>query len=71
MDCIKSEDELLQGIIDKQGDCISPTWCGNCPFIDNCLVRAITYGKLLPKEVRVRMAYEKLFNKLMENELGN
>lgn len=69
MDCIKSEEELLQAIIDKDGDCVNPSLCLACPFANICIDRAITRARLLPKETRVRLAYEKLFNKLMENEL--
>jgi len=65
----KSENELLQGIIDKDGDCISAAWCVMCPFSDICVLQAISKAYLLPKEERVRKAYDRLFNDLMENEL--
>lgn len=71
MDYIKSEDELLQSIIDTDGDCIKASQCPRCPFAKECVVQAIEVARLLPKETRVRLAYEKLFNKLMENELDN
>lgn len=70
MDYIKSEDELLQGIINKEGDCVDASWCLSCPFADKCVSKAITSARrLLPKEERVRLAYEKLFNKLLEKEI--
>jgi hypothetical protein len=67
----KSERELLQGIINKEGDCISVAWCLMCPFQDACVGRAINEAKLLPKEERVKRAYERLFDQLMENELDD
>lgn len=69
MDCIKSEEELLQAIIEKDGDCVHPSLCLICPFANLCVDRAIRRARLLPKETRVRLAYEKLFNKLMDAEL--
>lgn len=72
MEFIKSEDELLQYIINIDGNCVCTSTCRYCPFIDKCITIAITKErKLLPKETRVRLAYEKLFNKLMENELDS
>ena len=65
----KSERHLLQGIIDKDGDCVSAAWCLMCPFSDDCISRAITHARLLPQEERVQRAYNKLFDELMENEL--
>lgn len=64
-----SEEALLQGIIDKDGDCVNLAWCLMCPFSDKCISKAITDSRLLPKDERVRLAYEKLFDKLMEEEL--
>lgn len=69
MDCIKSEDDILQGIIDTDGDCVRAEWCLKCPFANKCVFKAISLARLLPKQTRVRLAYEKLFNKLMEDEL--
>ena len=69
MDIIKTEEEVLQTIIDKDGDCIDVTLCNLCPFVTKCVNTAIRKARLLPKETRVRLAYEKLFNKLMESEL--
>ena len=66
----KTEKALLQGIIDREGDCIDTSWCLQCPFMNECVVKAITDAKLLPKEERVKRAYERLFDDLMENELG-
>jgi hypothetical protein len=65
----KSEEALLQAIIDIDGDCIKADWCIMCPFAEKCIGRAITEARLLPKEDRARLAYEKLFNELMEKEL--
>jgi len=65
----KSEKELLQSIIDKEGDCVSAAWCLQCPFQDLCISKAINKAKLLPKEERVRKAYDKLFDELMDKEL--
>lgn len=65
----KSEKELLQGIINRQGDCIDASWCMMCPFVDACISRAIIDAKLLSKEERVKRAYDRLFDDLMENEL--
>lgn len=65
----KSEDALLEAIIAVDGDCLQISWCMMCPFVDICVGKAISQAKLLPKEDRARLAYEKLFNKLMEEEL--
>lgn len=67
----KSEKELLQGIIDKNGECISAAWCIMCPFSDACISRAINEARLLPKEERVKRAYDKLFNEVFEEELND
>lgn len=67
----KTEKALLQGIIDKEGDCVSAAWCLMCPFQSECVGKAVREAKLLPKEERVRKAYEKLFDELMENELDD
>lgn len=67
----KSETELLQGIINREGDCISAAWCVMCPFSDACVLQAVNKARLLPKEERVRRAYDKLFNELMEKELDD
>lgn len=67
----KSEKELLQGIIDKNGDCISSDWCLMCPFQKDCVSRAIREQRLLPQEERVKRAYDKLFDDLMEKELDD
>ena len=69
MNIIKTEEELLQIIIDKDGDCVDITLCNLCPFAIKCVNTAIRKARLLPKETRVRLAYEKLFNKLMDKEL--
>ncbi len=65
----KNEKALLQGIIDKEGDCIDTSWCMMCPFADACVMKAVTDARLLPKEERVKRAYNKLFDELMEKEL--
>jgi len=67
----KTEESLLQAIIDVDGDCIKVEWCMNCPFSSKCISRAITEARLLPKEDRVRLAYEKLFTELLERELND
>ena len=67
----KSEKHLLQSIIDKDGDCVSAAWCLMCPFQDDCISKAIKDARLLPQEERVRRAYEKLFDELMEKELDD
>lgn len=67
----KNEDELLQGIISKDGDCVNVAWCLVCPFASECISKAISHARLLPKDQRVRLAYGKLFDKLMENELDD
>lgn len=67
----KSQTELLQGIINREGDCISADWCLQCPFAEICVSKAIKEAKLLPKEERVRKAYEMLFDGLMEEELDD
>jgi hypothetical protein len=72
MDFIKTEHEILQNIIDTDGNCLSSTNCKHCPFADKCLGMAITKARrLLPRISRVRLAYERLFNKLMEDELDS
>lgn len=65
----KSEKELLEGIIRAEGDCLSADWCLMCPFMDDCVGKAITDAKILPKEERLRKAYDKVFDELMEKEL--
>jgi len=71
MDYIKTEHEILQSIIDTDGNCINASLCLKCPFSSKCIDRAITKARrLLPRETRVRLAYEKLFNELMESELN-
>lgn len=67
----KSEKELLQGIIDKDGDCISAAWCIMCPFSEVCISRAINEARLLPKEERVKRAYDKLFIDALEEEIDD
>ena len=67
----KSEDDLLEAIVAIDGDCINTKWCIMCPFQARCVGRAITEAKLLPKEDRARLAYERLFNKLLEDELSD
>jgi hypothetical protein len=67
----KSEKELLQGIIDRDGDCIDASWCIMCPFANICVSSAIKSAKLLPKEERVKRAFDKLFNEMIEEELDN
>jgi hypothetical protein len=71
MNQIKTEHEILQSIIDADGDCINISLCLGCPFAAKCVDKAITRARrLLPKQTRVRLAYERLFNELMENELN-
>ena len=71
MDYIKTEHEILQSIIDTDGNCVNASLCLKCPFASKCIDRAITkVRRLLPRKTRVRLAYEKLFNELMENELN-
>lgn len=67
----KSEKELLQGIIDKNGDCISAAWCLMCPFSNICISKAVSKARLLPKEERVKRAYEKMFTDMLEEELDD
>lgn len=67
----KNEESLLQAIIDVDGDCIKADWCLMCPFSSRCIGRAITEARLLPKEDRARLAYEKLFIELLEQELND
>jgi len=70
MNIIKTEEEVLQAIIDKDGNCIDAGWCLICPFADKCVSKAITKArKLLPRKTRVRLAQDKLFNELVEKEL--
>lgn len=61
----------MQGIIDKEGDCISAAWCMMCPFQDACITKAINRAKLLPKEERLKRACDRLFDTLMEKELDD
>lgn len=65
----KSENELLQGIIDKEGDCIDASWCIMCPFSSACVLSAISKARLLPKEERVKRAFDRLFTEALEEEL--
>ena len=67
----KTEKELLQGIIDRKGDCISAAWCMMCPFQAACITKAINKAKLLPQEERLKRAAERLFDTLMEEELDD
>lgn len=67
----KTEKELLQGIIDRKGDCLDSSWCLMCPFAKACIQKAITHAELLPQEERVKRAYDKLFDELMEKELDD
>jgi hypothetical protein len=67
----KTEKELLQGIIDKDGDCIDASWCIMCPFSDACAFKAVRDAKLLPKEERVKRAFDKLFTELVDEELDD
>ena len=65
-----TENELLQYIIDAEGDCIKASWCLVCPFCDNCVFNALRGGKLMSREVRVKLASDRLFNKILECELN-
>lgn len=67
----KSENELLQSIIESNGDCINAYWCAACPFSDACISKAITHRRLLSKEERVKRAVDRLFFKLVEEELDD
>ena len=66
----KSQKELLENIIAKKGDCISADWCIMCPLSSKCVFNAISTAHLLPKEDRVRLAYEILFDDEVEEELN-
>ena len=66
---LKSEKQLLESIIEREGDCISAAWCLMCPFQKDCISKAINNARLLEKDERVRRAYNKLFDELMEEEL--
>lgn len=61
----------MQGIIDKDGDCISAAWCIMCPFSKACISKAISESRLLPKEERVKRAYDKLFIEVLEQEIDD
>lgn len=67
----KSEKELLESIIRVEGKCLNAVWCMMCPFNNECIGSAITKAKLLPEEERVKRAYNKLFDELMEDELDD
>lgn len=66
-----TEDALMQAIIDVEGDCIKIDWCMMCPFSHKCVSKAISEARLLPKEDRVRLAYDKLFIKVVDEELSD
>lgn len=65
----KKQVELLERIIESEGDCISAAWCIICPFKEDCISKAVTSARLLPKEERVMRAYDTLFTNALEQEL--
>lgn len=67
---LEPEKELLEKIVESEGNCVYASWCQNCPFLDECAGNAIRNGKLLSKEVRIHKAYDKLFYDEMERELN-
>ena len=71
MDIIETQIELLQGIIERDGDCIDASWCVICPFAEKCVLNAVTKARLLPKEERVRRAVDKLFTYELEKQLDD
>ena len=71
MDRFESQIELLQGIIERDGDCIDASWCVMCPFAEQCVLNAVTKARLLPKEERVRRAVDKLFTYELEKQLND
>lgn len=66
----ESERQLLENIIKTDGDCINYTWCLACPFATDCVYKAVTHARLLPKEERVRRAFNKLFTEVFEEEIN-
>jgi len=66
-----TENQLLQLIIDVDGNCVNASWCLVCPFCDNCVFNALRGGKLISREVRVKLASDKLFNDILEHELND
>ena len=66
-----TEEELLQGIIDVKGDCINVSWCIMCPFSNTCIFSAVKNARLLSREKRVKKAVDRLFFKLIEEELDD
>ena len=67
----KTEKQLLEGIIERKGDCVAASWCMMCPFNEACVLNAISKARLLPKEERVKRAVDKLFIEALEEELDD
>ena len=66
----EAEELVLQYIIDNKGDCLLASWCLVCPFQKECIAKSITDKRsLLPKEIRLRKASDRMFNKLIDEEL--
>lgn len=53
------EIKTLEKIIEKQGDCLDPHICVDCPFVTECYISFVNHNRLSRKK-RVDMAADVL-----------
>lgn len=64
----KTEDEMLDYIVAKRGDCLDLDYCNNCPFIALCAKSMMRSYKNPPMNVRaqrVNKALELITDRLL------
>ena len=61
-----SEKQILEDILEKEGDCLDWKNCVRCPFKSKCLLNVITQPKsMYTKRERVNLALNKLTNEIL------
>lgn len=69
MEYKKEQLDMLQFIINKDGDCFWYNRCANCPLYSACIGNAMSSGSFMIPEKRVQRAYDILFDTSVEQEL--